>query len=274
MTFAAQEISLESSSRVQIIKFAVGLETFNYISTKEDRTIDAVLYTAIGFNLGPNDISMEDRGKTIVLTLPPDDPFVLRYLSVLPGVKSTVTVLETQRRDGTEETIIAFRGIVQSVGFTRNATEAKVALLPIQGLATRTGPRHTYQSLCNHMLYDERCQVAKATFTYSGNASVFDTATNVLTVDGLFAAKGADWAIGGYVSNNALADYRMIIAQSSDDVTLHFPFPTAFPLVGNTVEVIAGCDHSLAVCSSKFANVINYGGSAFIPNKNIFGVGL
>ena len=44
----------------------------------------------------------------------------------------------------------------------------------------------------------------------------------------------------------------------------------AIPTLGQTVDVFAGCDHSLAICESKFANVINYGGFPFVPIKNPF----
>lgn len=274
MAFETNEISLEDSSRVQLIKFAVGSDTFNYISTKEDTTIDGTLYTAVGFKLSQNSLEMEDRGKTILLTLPADDDFVARYLSVLPGILSTITVLEYQRRDVAEETIIAFKGLVQSVGFTKNATEAKVALLPLQGLASRTGPRATYQNLCGHLLGDVRCQVDTSLFTYTGTASAFDSDTNIVTVDGIFTANGAGWATGGYLTNDTLDDYRMIIAQSGDDLTLHFAFSDDFPLLTGDVDVVAGCDRSLATCKTKFDNVVNYGGFAFVPNKNIFSVGL
>lgn len=74
-------------------------------------------------------------------------------------------------------------------------------------------------------------------------------------------------------------DHRLILSQSGDDVTLLLPFPET--IVGSTVVLLAGCDHSITTCDTKFntpedtlSNVINYGGFAFVPNKNPFETGL
>ena len=44
----------------------------------------------------------------------------------------------------------------------------------------------------------------------------------------------------------------------------------AIPPIGLDVDWFAGYDHSLAICESKSANVINYGGFPFVPIKNPF----
>ena len=51
--------------------------------------------------------------------------------------------------------------------------------------------------------------------------------------------------------------------------------------MGSTVVVLAGCDHSVTTCDTKFntpedtqSNVINYGGFPFVPGKNPFETGL
>jgi hypothetical protein len=67
-------------------------------------------------------------------------------------------------------------------------------------------------------------------------------------------------------------DRRLILSSSGDVLTLLLPF-TSSPL-GSTVIVFAGCDHTIATCKSKFNNVVNYGGFAFVPTKNIFQTGI
>jgi hypothetical protein len=106
-------------------------------------------------------------------------------------------------------------------------------------------------------------------FTYNGlNSAVVG---DVYTVDGL-TAKGAGWAIAGVLVNPTSTDFRLIIAQTNDQVTVLMPFPTS--LVGQTLSVLAGCDHTLPTCKTKFNNVINYGGFMFVPHKNPFATGL
>ena len=57
-------------------------------------------------------------------------------------------------------------------------------------------------------------------------------------------------------------------------LTLLLPFNTTDVDVGTSVEVFAGCDHSLATCKAQYDNVANYGGFAFVPLRNPFESGL
>ena len=74
-------------------------------------------------------------------------------------------------------------------------------------------------------------------------------------------------------------DHRLILAQDGDDVTLLLPF--AENIVGSTIVLLAGCDHSITTCDTKFStpldplsNVRNFGGFPFVPTKNPHETGL
>ena len=95
---------------------------------------------------------------------------------------------------------------------------------------------------------------------------------NTYIIPGLTASP-ADPATGGYVTFADL-DYRLILSQDGDTVTLLLPFNTSQVTVGTSVDVYAGCDHTIAICKTQFDNVINYGGYAFVPLKNPFQSGL
>ena len=45
-------------------------------------------------------------------------------------------------------------------------------------------------------------------------------------------------------------------------------------VVGQDVDVFAGCDHTVDTCDQKFDNVINYGGWPYVPSKNPFESGI
>lgn len=70
-------------------------------------------------------------------------------------------------------------------------------------------------------------------------------------------------------------DARLILSQSGDDLQLLLPFPDS--ILGSTVVILAGCDHTVTTCDSKFntpsdpqSNVVNFGGFPFVPTKNPF----
>ena len=92
-----------------------------------------------------------------------------------------------------------------------------------------------------------------------------------MTVQGLLSAKGDTWATAGFASYGVL-DYRLILTQSGDDCTLSLPFYAN--VLGQTLDVFAGCAHIIGVCDGKFGNRPNFGGCPYVPTKNIFRTGL
>jgi hypothetical protein len=100
-------------------------------------------------------------------------------------------------------------------------------------------------------------------------ANVVSVSGNDIGVSGVGAA-GAGFFDGGFVKTPAGGndDARLILASSGDTLTLLLPF--SVDVLGTDVDVFAGCTHDLAICSSKFDNVVNYGGFPFIPRKNPF----
>ena len=77
---------------------------------------------------------------------------------------------------------------------------------------------------------------------------------------------------GGFVFFSSINDYRLILSHVGNDLTLLLPFPS--DAAGETVRIFAGCDHTIATCKTKFDNVLNYGGFAFVPILNPFLTGL
>jgi uncharacterized phage protein (TIGR02218 family) len=270
MPFSTFETSVESGSPIELFEFAIGLERFYLTSSEEPVTLGIVTYSPIAVSRSDISVGSDERTSVINITVPVGHPFVQKYILLVPGSRATLTILRLHRYDTpTPETQLFFKGLVRSVAFTRQAQEAQVAVMPLTGALGRVFPRFTYQGICNHVLYDTGCKVDVGLFTYNGlNSAVVG---DVYTVDGL-TAKGAGWAIAGVLVNPTSTDFRLIIAQTNDQVTVLMPFPTS--LVGQTLSVLAGCDHTLPTCKTKFNNVINYGGFMFVPHKNPFATGL
>jgi len=92
----------------------------------------------------------------------------------------------------------------------------------------------------------------------------------VVTVNAA-AAQPFGWYAGGYLEYDVvtgISERRFITDHTSGALTL-----TTVPaglVVGATVRVYPGCDHTLATCASKFGNAANYGGFPFMPTKNPF----
>ena len=59
-----------------------------------------------------------------------------------------------------------------------------------------------------------------------------------------------------------------IVAVESDALILDSPIDVALP-VGLRALVQEGCDHTLATCSNRFANAVNFQGEPFLPGNDM-----
>lgn len=271
MTYNAFESSIEQGRPIELYEIRVGSDAWNLTTADRQLTVDSAVYTPLnGLSRTPVAVGPEDRNEVVEFTLPSSHPFVRRYIDIVPGQRASMTIRRFHNNDPDEETATVFKGLVRSVGFILDGTEAKIAVLPISGALSRKVPRYTFKSLCNHVLYDQRCKVASAGFQVTGDVTGINASGNQLTINGL-GAQPDGWADAGFVAFGSV-DFRLVLTQVSDTVTLLLPFP--MDLLGSSVDVFAGCDHSLATCKSKFDNVINHGGHAFVPLRNIFSTGI
>ncbi len=267
-TFPTFEESVENAQPIELYDFGLADEQFNYTSGEEELTIDAITYTPVEISRNNIMFGVEHRQDIITITVPSSLDPAERFIAIVPGQKLTLTIRRFHTTDTAEETVVIFKGIVRSVAFTEDTEKAEFSVAALTSGQGREVPRMTYQGLCNHVLYDERCKIAQASFQFTGAVSVVDE--NRLTVPGLTAA-GSGFYTGGFVQLGT-TDYRMILAHTDDIITLLVPFPGN--VLGATVNVFAGCDHTISECKTKFDNVENYGGFAFVPRKNPFNTGI
>ena len=273
MAFTTFEESLEDGTPIELVEIALGATTYRFATSEDDYTFGSDVYDGSSISRSPIRVGQEERTQVINFTLPSNHEFVQLYKLIVPGNTATISVYRFHRLDTPGlERVLTWKGIVRSVAFGQDGTSASIAAMAITGGLSRQIPRYTYQGPCNHVLFDSRCKVALDLTT--GHTDVVTAVTGSdVTVNGL-SAKGADWAVGGYITNATTDDYRLILAQSVDTVTLLLPFPSGLTVLGESFTVTAGCDHSLATCKTKFNNVENYGGFGFIPTKNVFETGL
>ena len=267
MTFSTIENSREDGNILELYEFRFGVETTRLTSYNRDIVFQGVTWLATQISRSEVQNSTEQAINEIKIDLPLTNPIAAKYILNVPGKVGSIQIFRAHADDPGEETVLLFDGFISQASFD-GALVATLSCSPSTSVFKRSGPRFNYQSLCNHILYDVRCKILEAAFQFTGTVIV--ESGREITVDGLFAAEGADWAVSGFVRSPAgsFDDARLVLAQSGDVLTLLNNF--AIPAIGQSVDVFAGCDHSLAICESKFANVINYGGFPFVPIKNPF----
>jgi len=270
MTFLTNESSLESGQPIEVYEILANGTTFRYTSAEDNVTFSGNTYEAIPIKRSETSSGPEERDFKLTIEMPTSMALPQLYTLIPPAQQPSVTITKIHRSDlGTPDTILVFKGQIESVGYERDMKICKFSVIPEISAISRNIPRRRYRSLCNHVLYDSRCTVSEAAFTFTGLVSA--VSGNVITVTGA-NGEADDYYTSGYIRNSAGTEFRSIIDHTGNDITVFVPFPTS--IVGESVTLFAGCDHTIATCKTKFDNVINFGGYKFVPKKNIFESGL
>ncbi|UIJ45857.1 DUF2163 domain-containing protein [Sphingomonas cannabina] len=120
---------------------------------------------------------------------------------------------------------------------------------------------------CRAELGDRRCRVAMAGRRRFARVTAAEDETVTLDV----AEPVANGWGGGRLrwfggANSGLED--AIVASSGAMVTLR-TVPRFVPAPGDRVEVIEGCDKSLATCAARFGNAVNFRGEPYLPGIDL-----
>ncbi len=274
MAYEDLEESQDGSRPVELYTFTTGATITRVTSAEDDYTEAADVFTAIPIRRtalsaigGP-----DGRKAAVVLTVPGNSSLVSNYIYSVPGVGATVLIERIQRDDVAEEAVSIFSGRITFVAWEGSGRIAKIRVEPLITAQSKPVPTYTFQGLCNNVLYDDFCQVDDTDPAYRlSSAPVTAVVGSTITVTGA-DANGDGYYTGGWAESAGSTDRRLILDQTGTLLTLLLPFAES-PL-GTSITVFAGCDHAISTCKGKFDNVINFGGSAFVPSKNVFATGI
>lgn len=267
MAFADYEESIESGRPVELYHFQIGAVNYYYTSAPDSFVFGGQTYLPRQLRRSNPVQSNEDRKQEIEVNIPTEDDVAARFVGVVPGQAMFLEISRYHRGDTFAFTV--WSGVIAGATYHVQGAECKLRGITTEASFSRPIPRFKYQGLCNHVLFDGNCQASAGSFKYTGTCSA--KSGDTITVAGIFAAHGANWPVGGYANLNS-SDYRLIIAQSGDVLTMYLPFEN--DPVGQSLEVFAGCSHTTTDCNTKFSNLINYGGFAYVPELNPFVSGM
>lgn len=131
-----------------------------------------------------------------------------------------------------------------------------------------------YQFTCDAVLGDPRCGIDLSPAAYRATGTVLSVAApRTLHVSGL-EAFAAGWFSRGLLTflsgpnANRQVEIRSHRANEGSASIELWQEPAFAPLVGDAVEMLAGCDKQLATCRDKFANVARFRGFPHMPGND------
>lgn len=265
MTYDTRDRSVADSEPIECFKFEAPHKTWYLTSYNEAVTVDGDLYeptsglTHTAFEVS----SVLDSLTTVDFKLPSSHELARHFCFGLSPRFLLITV-KTAHKDDLANFKVEFTGRILGTG-----AEGEYGVIKT-GSITQTElddflSSVFYQKTCNHVLFDERCKVLRATFTQT--AIVVKIQGQIITVDDMVFA--ADELILGEMTNTRTGEKVGIVSNAANVIGVGFRF---FDLiVGDTVELTQGCNHlRLGHCKTRFNNVDNYGGFDFTPEVNPF----
>lgn len=259
MSFLSAETSTYGGKPIELYKFTRGSIAWLLNTSTRPVVFNGDTYLPDYVKRG-NLLSTAQLGRQqLMVTIRADHDLAVSYIGGMPAQPTILTVF--RQHVGESEVGTVWAGRVTSISFAED--EATVACDPISTALKRLGLRSTYQVLCRYALYGPQCRAVDNRTAGSVSSVVGNTVTVALD-----DTPADDLYTGGTIRSGE--DAWLITKQTGLILTISSP-PQGLQS-GAAVTMSLGCDHTTGTNGcQKFANLDNYGGFPFMPDRNPFG---
>lgn len=266
MTYTFYEESVDWGAPIECYRFSSRSGTYRYTSHDTPVTILTETFAPVAMARDAmRVVSDHDTNVSLEINIDSSVPLIRDYVySHVPPDNISVEILRVH--DGSDfntEHVKIWSGFISNIDVT-----GEMAKISVPGSFTRAMqsecPNVSYQNPCNHVLYDEKCQVPRGPRTVSATVEQFTG--SLIRVDTVLS--GVNAFACGEVECTRTQEKRSV--HSSQDNALIVVYPFSDLRVGDNVNVLQGCDHSFETCKTKFSNQVNFGGFPSIPVDNPF----
>ena len=191
---------------------------------------------------------------------------ILDYIASNPVEILWVSVMKLHRDQSPLEADVIFIGQIKNVAF-QGAT-ASITCVGFEHFLKKTVPTWRYQLTCNHIIFDNNCQLSAASFEVTTAVTVDSTGAQLTSAAFLQDAELQDvddgyWVRGIVIFND---EARTVVEHVGNTITLMYKMKDLIST--DTISITPGCDGRVETCYAKYNNVINFLGFPFIPVEN------
>lgn len=277
---------------IEVYHFSRGTDVWAHTSWPQAVQRGTYVYEPSPITRSSIEVNEEARSNEVTLTVPHDHAIAEEFKRKAPGVKMALIIYRRQEDDTADQWDAIFTGEVVSSSVAEGSAELRCA--PMQQVVERRLLNVIGQPLCNNRLFDERCQVSRAAWTWEfvvldfsdpfafpplgllpfsaaiGAFIKLEAAALVEFADDLSgpnAMNPAHWLMGGVAQ---FEDQKQSInLHVEDGIWLLGQFDGIE--IGDTLTLYAGCDKIVRTCHEKFDNLPRFLGFPYMPIKNPFG---
>jgi len=270
MTYETLELSTDDSRPVEYVAITYESLAFRYTTADVPLGLDGHTYIPVAGAVSNIESADEPTKSSCSITLPRVDAVGDLFRIQPPSGIVTVTIWRDHYLDGDVQ--VVFKGRVVNADWRGPLIQLKCESAVTSLL--RGALRRRFSNQCPHALYDQElgsCRVNRAGYTDIGVATSW---SGRLVVTSGLPGRPTGWYSGGMLqwvdATTGVTEKRMIANSNIDGTLVLTMNPFSLP-PGAAISVIAGCDHLLDTCHSKFNNSDNFGGTPFVPIRNPFG---
>ena len=226
-----------------------------------------VYSSEIGFTATTIVSATNSIAQGVELTLPLDDEITAVRISAGYFDNATCVLSLIDYETPTNGVVVLFGGTIGNIKLDNLGQ----VVFSIKGIFSRERNIlvESYSPLCRADLGDSRCtfniESLKVLFTVTSLANSQTIVSTSLTQADFFWKFGTlHWLTG---NNAGIAAEVATSDQSSTHLQLFLPTP--FPIqVGDTAEVYPGCDKTVAMCHTRYNNILNFRGEPYTVNDD------
>lgn len=179
-----------------------------------------------------------------------------------------VSILTVNRNNLADAEIIEFVGYIGKV--TAGDGRFTAEFRSLSSVLRQTRGKKTSATCTCRRLGDAECKKDITSFTFNRTITAVTDEENIEFTDAAasqYYRHGIIKATSGANDGIERVVKAHVNASGTAEIELRSPFPFALE-VGDTVEIIAGCDRTLATCRTKFGNANNFQGEPHSPGND------
>jgi uncharacterized phage protein (TIGR02218 family) len=271
VAFDDVEQSTQDGAPAELYTFVTPTITHRLTSFENDVVFGGQTYTAVPLARSTiNVVDVATDQTEAVIELPASHTLAQTYANGIPVRQVEVTIVRYHPVWAVSLQI--WNGFASGLSFKDDTAAFRVPSGTADALETDV-PSVIAQRLCNHILYDDMCQIARASFQVNTTINSISTDGRTITVNSV-GAFTVDKLVHGEMLHNTSTERRTITVQNGSSLSIQCEYPRGVVSIGDAVTLFAGCDHTLDTCKAKFNNVLNFGGHPQLPKSNIFYIGV
>lgn len=268
MTYNAREIAADAGAPFELYEFVRGVQRWRYASGDRAIVWNGNTFAPATLSRSSIEVGQEIARQGLRISATREVGIVDAYRVAPPSDPVLVTIWQAHDGDPDDEFVVVWQGRIVAVEWQGSA--ADIACESVFTSLRRSGLRRAWQRLCPHVLYGSECRVVKT--SYQVNATLSAVSGGVLTSTA-FGSFASGYFLGGLVEWSTPAgviERRPIVGHAGNAITIDRVITTLS--AGDIVAAFPGCDHSTGASGcARFSNILNFGGTPYIPTKNPFG---